>query len=38
MTDPRYKKLAKLLTGYSCELKKGDRLICPALQPILQTP
>jgi aminopeptidase len=27
MTDPRYKKLAKLLTGYSCELKKGDRVL-----------
>jgi aminopeptidase len=27
MTDLRYKKLAKLLTGYSCELKKGDRVL-----------
>jgi len=27
MTDPRYKKLAKLLTEYSCELKKGDRVL-----------
>ena len=24
MTDPRYKKLAKLLAEYSCELKKGE--------------
>ncbi|HEX4342086.1 MAG TPA: aminopeptidase [Verrucomicrobiae bacterium] len=27
MTDPRYKKLAKLLAEYSCELKKGDRVL-----------
>src|SRR6185312_8873701 len=27
MTDPRYKKLATLLTEYSCELKKGDRIL-----------
>jgi aminopeptidase len=27
MTDPRYKKLAKLLVGYSTELKKGDRVL-----------
>jgi len=25
MTDPRYKKLAKLLVEYSTELRKGDR-------------
>jgi aminopeptidase len=27
MTDPRYKKLATLLVGYSTELKKGDRIL-----------
>ena len=27
MTDPRYKKLAKLLVEYSTELKKGDRIL-----------
>ena len=27
MTDPRYKKLATLLVGYSTELKKGDRVL-----------
>src|SRR5258707_10415353 len=27
MTDPRYKALAKLLVGYSTELKKGDRFL-----------
>jgi aminopeptidase len=27
MTDPRYKKLAKLLAEYSCELKKGERAL-----------
>lgn len=27
MTDPRYKKLARLLTEYSTELKKGDRAL-----------
>jgi aminopeptidase len=27
MTDPRYTKLAKLLVGYSTELKKGDRIL-----------
>src|SRR5215468_3765436 len=27
MTDPRYKKLARLLTEYSTELKKGDRVL-----------
>ena len=27
MTDPRYKKLAKLLVEYSTELKKGDRVL-----------
>ncbi|HKI68817.1 MAG TPA: aminopeptidase, partial [Verrucomicrobiae bacterium] len=27
MTDPRYKRRAKLLTAYSCELKKGDRIL-----------
>lgn len=27
MTDPRYTKLAKLLIGYSTELKKGDRIL-----------
>jgi len=27
MTDPRFKKLAGLLTGYSTTLKKGDRVL-----------
>lgn len=27
MTDPRYTKLAKLLTGYSMKLKKGDAVL-----------
>ena len=27
MTDPRYTKLAKLLTEYSTALKKGDRIL-----------
>jgi len=27
MTDPRYRKLAKLLTTYSTELKRGDRIL-----------
>jgi len=27
MTDPRYKKLAKLLVNYSCQIKKGDRAL-----------
>ena len=27
MTDPRYTKLAGLLTGYSMELKKGERVL-----------
>ena len=27
MNDPRYKKLAKLLIGYSTALKKGDRVL-----------
>jgi aminopeptidase len=27
MTDSRYKKLAKLLANYSCELKKGERAL-----------
>src|ERR1043166_956349 len=27
MTDPRYKKLATLLVGYSTKLKKGDRVL-----------
>ena len=27
MTDPRYKKLAKLLVEYSTQLKKGDRVL-----------
>jgi aminopeptidase len=27
MTDPRYRKLAKLLVEYSTELKKGDRIL-----------
>ena len=26
MADPRYKKLAEVLTGYSTALKKGDRV------------
>src|SRR5262245_51969464 len=27
MTDTRYKQLAKLLVGYSTELKKGDKVL-----------
>jgi aminopeptidase len=27
MTDPRFAKLAKLLVGYSCALKKGERIL-----------
>ncbi|HEY4951932.1 MAG TPA: aminopeptidase, partial [Verrucomicrobiae bacterium] len=27
MTDPRYKKLAKLLANYSTQIKKGDRAL-----------
>jgi len=27
MTDPRYQKLAKLLVNYSCEMKKGERIL-----------
>ena len=27
MTDPRYKKLAKLLVNYSTQIKKGDRVL-----------
>src|SRR5882724_2798088 len=27
MTDPRYNALAKLLVGYSTELKKGDQVL-----------
>jgi aminopeptidase len=27
MTDPRYRKLAELLVGYSTSLKKGDRVL-----------
>jgi aminopeptidase len=27
MTDPRYTKLARLLTGYSMKLKKGDKVL-----------
>ena len=27
MTDPRYRKLAKLLAEYSTALKKGDRIL-----------
>lgn len=27
MTDPRYTKLAKLLVGYSTEIKKGERVL-----------
>jgi aminopeptidase len=27
MTDPRFQKLAKLLVGYSTQLKKGDRVL-----------
>src|SRR5215475_7326710 len=27
MTDPRFKKLAKLLIDYSTQLKKGDRVL-----------
>jgi len=27
MTDPRYTKLAKLLVNYSCEMKKGERIL-----------
>jgi aminopeptidase len=27
MTDPRYTKLARLLTRYSCKLRKGERIL-----------
>src|SRR6476619_3963231 len=27
MTDPRYTELAKLLIGYSTELKKGEKIL-----------
>lgn len=27
MTDPRYTKLARLLTTYSCKLRKGERIL-----------
>jgi aminopeptidase len=27
MTDPRYTKLARLLVNYSCEMKKGERIL-----------
>jgi hypothetical protein len=27
MADPRYKKLAEVLTGYSTALKKGDTVL-----------
>ena len=27
MADPRYKKLAEVLTGYSTQLKKGDTVL-----------
>ena len=30
MRDPRYAKLAHVLTGFSCELKKGERVLIDA--------
>jgi aminopeptidase len=30
MSDPRYTKLAEVLTGFSCELKKGERVLIDA--------
>src|SRR5688572_19393866 len=30
MSDPRYIKLAEVLTGFSCELKKGERVLIDA--------
>ncbi|HWA27197.1 MAG TPA: aminopeptidase [Lacunisphaera sp.] len=30
MTDPRYARLAEVLTGFSCELKKGERVLIDA--------
>lgn len=30
MSDPRYTKLADVLTGFSCELKKGERVLIDA--------
>jgi aminopeptidase len=30
MSDPRYAKLAEVLTGFSCELKKGERVLIDA--------
>ena len=31
MTDPRYSKLATLLVGYSCALKKGEHVLIDAI-------
>ncbi len=30
MSDPRFSKLAEVLTGFSCELKKGERVLIDA--------
>jgi aminopeptidase len=30
MSDSRYTKLAEVLTGFSCELKKGERVLIDA--------
>ena len=30
MTDPRIKKLAEVLVNYSCELKKGEKILIEA--------
>jgi aminopeptidase len=30
MSDPRFAKLAQVLTGFSCELKKGERVLIDA--------
>ena len=30
MSDPRYARLAEVLTGFSCELKKGERVLIDA--------
>ena len=30
MSDPRFAKLAEVLTGFSCELKKGERVLIDA--------
>ena len=30
MSDPRYARLAEVLTGFSCDLKKGERVLIDA--------